>query len=209
MTTQKGFNGWIQIFKGGNQTDSGGHTHDGDELIAKALAGFNTKEHEPPAVVGHPQDNAPAFAWVDDLKEEIVDGKRVLMAKFKQVVPEFEKMVKKGLFKKRSAAFYPDGRLRHVGFLGAAPPAVKGLADIGFACDLQVKEDDLVTFEFGENTAGRQVYEQAMVIMKEKYPKDSDSELHNGLQFNEAFSKSVEIVRINEPTLFEKYLNEI
>ena len=35
-------------------------------------------------------------------------------------------------YEKRSASFYPDGRLRHVGFLGAAPPAVKGLAGIAF-----------------------------------------------------------------------------
>ena len=47
--------------------------------------------------------------------------------------------------KKRSASFYPDGRLRHVGFLGAAPPAVKGLADIGFTA-----EEDHITFDFQE-----------------------------------------------------------
>jgi hypothetical protein len=141
----KGFEDYIEIFKGGLQTDSTGNTHDGNELIDKALASFNTEEHEPPAVVGHPKDNAPAFAWVEDLKEEIMGGTKILLAKFKQVVPEFEEMVKQGLFKKRSASFYPDGRLRHVGFLGAAPPAVKGLAEIGF------KENEQLTFEFEES----------------------------------------------------------
>ncbi|SDU26855.1 hypothetical protein [Desulfobacula phenolica] len=149
----KGFEEYIEIFKGGKQTDSSGTPHDGDKLIEKALASFNANDHEPPAVIGHPKENAPAFAWVEGLKEEVVNGTKVLMAKFKQVVPEFEEMVKKGLFKKRSASFYPDGRLRHVGFLGAAPPAVKGLADIGF------NEDDQVTFEFEEswkiNSIGR------------------------------------------------------
>jgi hypothetical protein len=66
------------------------------------------------------------------------------------VQPEFADMVRKGLFKKRSAAFYPDGRLRHVGFLGAMPPAVKGLPDIG-AFD----EGESVTFEFAEESAER------------------------------------------------------
>lgn len=141
----KGFSGWIEIFKGGKQTDSTGREHDGNGLIEKAVASFDAKTHEPPAVIGHPKDNAPAYAWVEGLKEEVVNGTKVLMAKFKQVVPEFEEMVKKGLFKKRSASFYPDGRLRHVGFLGAAPPAVKGLADIGF------QEEGQVTFEFEES----------------------------------------------------------
>ena len=140
----KGFGDYIEIFRGGMQTDSSGREHDGDRLIEKAVASFNVAEHEPPAVIGHPRDNAPAWAWVESLKQEAKDGVQVLLAKFRQVVPEFEEMVKKGLFKKRSAAFYPDGRLRHVGFLGAAPPAVKGLADIGFT------DDDQVTFEFEE-----------------------------------------------------------
>jgi hypothetical protein len=41
-------------------------------------------------------------------------------------------MVKRGLFKKRSISLYPDLTLRHIGFLGAMPPAIKGLADIKF-----------------------------------------------------------------------------
>jgi hypothetical protein len=40
--------------------------------------------------------------------------------------------VNQGLFKKRSISVYPDGTLRHVGFLGAQPPALKGLADFAF-----------------------------------------------------------------------------
>lgn len=142
----KGFDNYIEIFRGGKQTDSAGKEHDGDALIETAASSFNTAAHEPPAVIGHPKDNAPAYAWVEDLKTEVVDGSKILLAKFKQVVPEFEEMVKKGLFKKRSASFYPDGRLRHVGFLGAMPPAVKGLADIPFS-----EADEPVTFEFEES----------------------------------------------------------
>lgn len=132
MAEFKGFGDWIQIFKGGKQVDSTGAEWDGDALIDQAVASFNAAEHEPPAVVGHPKDNAPAFGWVEGLKAEVKDGGKVLLAKFREVVPEFEELVKGGRFKKRSAAFYPDGRLRHVGFLGAMPPAVKGLADLKF-----------------------------------------------------------------------------
>ena len=55
----------------------------------------------------------------------------------------FAGLLKAGRFKKRSASFYPPGHpsnptpdrpyLRHVGFLGAQPPAVKGLADFADA----------------------------------------------------------------------------
>jgi hypothetical protein len=142
-----GFEDYIPIFQGGKQTDSQGIEHDGDELIEKAVASFSPAEHEPPVVVGHPKDNSPAFGWVESIKKvarQLKDGTtvNVLMAKFKDVVPEFASAVQQGLYKKRSASFYPDGRLRHVGFLGGMPPAVKGLADIGFS-----SEDKAIEFE--------------------------------------------------------------
>ena len=145
----KGFDEWIEIFRGGKQVDSRGMEHDGDAVIDKALASFDVKEHEPPLTVGHPQDNSPAFGWVEGLKEAVKDGVKILMAKFRQVVPEFEDLVKQGRYKKRSASFYPDGRLRHVGFLGAAPPAVKGLADLKFK---DTEED--ITFDFYDANLG-------------------------------------------------------
>jgi len=138
----KGVDDWIEIFKGGKQVDSSGKAHDGNALIEKALATFDPATHEPPLTVGHPADNAPAFGWVADLKKAVKDGVPVLLAKFRQVVPEFAAAVKDGLYKKRSASFYPDGRLRHVGFLGAAPPAVKALADLSF------EDVDAAVFEF-------------------------------------------------------------
>jgi len=143
----KGFDDYIPIFRGGKQIDSNGVEHDGDALIDKALANFNAAKHEPPAVIGHPKENAPAYGWVEGLKKVAGDKGNLLLAKFKQVQPDFADMVKHGLFKKRSSAFYPDGTLRHVGFLGAMPPAVKGLPDVAFA------EGDAASFEFAESFA--------------------------------------------------------
>jgi hypothetical protein len=131
MKNFKGFGDWIEIFKGGKQIDSNGREHDGDALVDRAVSTFDAARHEPPVVVGHPKDNSPAFGWVQGLKR----SGNMLMAKFKDVVPEFEAVARQGLYKKKSASFYPDGRLRHVGFLGAAPPAVKGLADLKFEDD--------------------------------------------------------------------------
>ena len=75
-----------------------------------------------------------------------------MFADFAQVDDDFAELVKKGRYKKVSASFYPPNHpsnpqpenwyLRHVGFLGAHPPAVKGLAAINFADD----EDGVVSF---------------------------------------------------------------
>lgn len=147
MPDFKGFDDWIPIFRGGRQIDSNGMEHDGDALIDKAIAAFNPAINEPSVCIGHPADNAPAFGWVEALKKGADKIGNLLLAKFKQVEPAFADMVKRGLFKKRSAAFYPDGSLRHVGFLGAMPPAVKGLADVAFRDNGQTP----VTFEFSDD----------------------------------------------------------
>jgi hypothetical protein len=140
MSKQKGFDDWIPVFRGGKQIASNGKEYDGDTLIDTAIAKFNAAVHEPPAVIGHPKEDAPAYGWVEGLKKQ----GNLLLAKFKQVQPAFAQMVADGLFKKRSAAFYPDGTLRHVGFLGAMPPAVKGLPDVAFA------EGDAACFAFAD-----------------------------------------------------------
>jgi hypothetical protein len=56
----------------------------------------------------------------------------VLLAKLRDLAPEFVEWVRKGLYRKCSISLYPDMRLRHVGFLGAAAPAVKGLLPVRF-----------------------------------------------------------------------------
>lgn len=133
---------WIEIFRAGTHTDSAGNTRtwteaDLDNIVNK----YAPSRHEAPVVVGHPKDNSPAFGWVEGLKRS---GK-VLLAKLKQVPPEFEEAVHEGRYKKRSMALYPDMTLRHVGFLGGQPPAVKGLADIEFKAD-----EEAITLEFSE-----------------------------------------------------------
>lgn len=146
MIAFKGFNDWIEIFAGGQQTDTNGRTHDGDWFIDRAVETFDPAYHEPPHVIGHPADDAPAYGWISAVKSEVVDGVKRLLAKSTQMVPQFEESVKAGAYKKRSAAFYSDGRLRHVGWLGAVPPAVKGLADVRFA------EKEALIFEFAESS---------------------------------------------------------
>lgn len=119
----------IQIFKTGKHTDSAGIEREWTSAdLDKIAASYNPSTHEAPVVIGHPKDNAPAYGWVEKVWRE----GETLWAGLKDLVPEFVDLVKQGLFKKRSISLYPDLTLRHVGFLGAMPPAVKGLADVAF-----------------------------------------------------------------------------
>lgn len=147
-----GFNGqWIEIFHAGLQTDNKGKQHRIDKkFLEQVVSNYDESLHESPAVIGHPETNNPAFGWTKKLR---VNGDK-LEAQFADTNDDFEAMVRNGSFKKRSASFYldspsaPGGKapyLRHVGFLGAQPPAVKGLRDIQFG------EGESLTFEIQFN----------------------------------------------------------
>lgn len=139
----------IHIFRAGQHTANDGTTLSFDEGILQDLvASYDPALHEAPITVGHPQDNAPAYGWIKSLRLAESD----VEADPHQVDPAFAEMVAAGRFKKRSASLYsPDAPhnpkpghwyLRHVGFLGAQPPAIKGLRDYAFAD----KEEGVVEF---------------------------------------------------------------
>lgn len=130
----------IQIFKPGKHVAmSGAQLAFSESDLAATAAAYDPAKHEAPLVVGHPKHADPAYGWVGKLA--FADG--ALDVEPIQVNPDFAEMVKSGAFKKISASFYsPDSPsnpvpgvyyLRHVGFLGAQPPAVKGLRAPEFA----------------------------------------------------------------------------
>lgn len=119
--------GWVEIFRAGTHTDAKGReftasTADLDQIVANHALG------RAPAVLGHPKDNDPAYAWVDELKR---DGES-LFAKFGDINPAFDDGVALGAYRNRSIKIVRDKarglRLWHVGWLGAQPPAVDGLS---------------------------------------------------------------------------------
>jgi hypothetical protein len=125
---------WVEVFRIGKNTDSSGNT---DEYSAESLdeiaSAYNAKvmesdSFEAPVVKGHPKNDDPAQGWVERLARH---GNK-LMAKLKEMSPEFIDEIGKGLFKRVSIALYPNKMLRHLGFLGAVPPAVKGLRSAKF-----------------------------------------------------------------------------
>lgn len=131
----------IKIFKVGKHTSMQGVTKEyTKDMLAKCVAAYNPQTHEAPLVIGHPKTEDPAMGWVDHL-ELSDDG--YLLAYPKQIDPDFAENVNSGKHNKVSASFYlPDSSanpvpntlyLRHVGFLGAEPPAVKGLGTVQFS----------------------------------------------------------------------------
>lgn len=131
-----------EVFMAGTRADNSGKTVTiTPDDVANIAKSYHPNFHEAPIVIGHPSDNAPAFGWVKSLSAK--DGK--LFAEFGEMDDDFVELVKAGRYKKVSASFYPpkhpsnpkpDGwYLRHIGFLGATPPAVKGLSAINFNDD--------------------------------------------------------------------------
>ena len=123
----------FEIFKIGSHTSDKGITKDYslDDLNFIAES-YKPGEDEAPIVIGHPADNSPAFGWISSL-EVTEDGKLFADAPDDKIQSDFLTALKQGTYKKRSISLTPEGKLRHVGFLGGAAPAVKGLADIQFS----------------------------------------------------------------------------
>ena len=120
----------IAIFKAGKHVDSSGRGRewtldDLDSIVSKYNDQGVNDRHDAPVVLGHPETDSPAYGWVEKLYRK----GDTLFATLKELSPEFLGMLKQGKSKKRSVSIFPDLMLRHVGFLGATPPAVWGLKD--------------------------------------------------------------------------------
>lgn len=171
---------WIEIFKTGTHNTNADTKTYTKEDIDTIVSKYDPKVHEAPIVIGHPKDNAPAFGWVDSLKRE----GDILYAKLKNLVPEFVEILKRKLFKKRSISLYPDLSLRHVGFLGAGIPAVKGLEDIKFSDENNV----LIEMPFYEEDSQLKVFSEEEVktlIEKTKEKAEMETRFHMEREFTE------------------------
>lgn len=145
----------IHLFVPGQHTSmAGDDLRFGEADLQAAAAAYDPAKHEAPLVIGHPKQDAPAYGWVQSL-QFADDG---LTAIPHQINPDFAELHESGAFKKVSASFYhPNAKanpvpgvyyLRHIGFLGAQPPAIKGLRDPQFSENESA--DDFITIEFSE-----------------------------------------------------------
>lgn len=142
----------IEIFKAGKHIASNGtEINFSADDVADIAASYNPDLHEAPIVIGHPKENSPAFGWIKQLVYKA--GNKVLQAMPVQLSADFVEAVNAGAYKKISASIYTKDSpnnptpghyyLRHVGFLGAQPPAIKGLAAVEFAENDQTVEMEL------------------------------------------------------------------
>lgn len=127
-----GLDDWFPVFRAGEQTDSQGRKQTFTDADLDSVVANHNDAEPAPFVVGHPKHNDPAYAWTAGLKRE----GDTLFAKGRDIVTEFGDAVKNKLYPNRSISIAPDGNggyaLRHIGFLGAVAPAVKGLGAIAF-----------------------------------------------------------------------------
>lgn len=175
----------IEIFRVGTHTSKDGKTREWSEADLKQIADkYNgQKEHEAPVVIGHPKENAPAYGWVESL--EAVGN--TLYANLKDLAAEFVEAVKQRRYPKRSMSLYSDGLLKHVGFLGAVPPAVKGLAETQFKDGAESTDYET---SFAEPEGGDNVGDKERIAALEKELAAEKSK--NRRQENTAFCEGLE-----------------
>lgn len=145
----------FRIFRVGTHTDSAGSatTFTREQLEATVTA-YNDGEWRAPLVAGHPKGTAPAYGWVGKMRLD--ESGDVFVDDVEKLNPDFAELMQNGAFRNRSASWYsPDHpnnptpgvwQLRHLGMLGAQPPALKGLGDVEF------HDQDGITVEFADYT---------------------------------------------------------
>ena len=124
----------FECFKAGTHTSVGGKVTEWSFAdLDQICKNYLYRTDRAPLVLGHPLANGPAYGEVSELFHK--RGRLYAVAKVGKSLLE---MVKSGYYKHVSASFEPAARLpgwnlRHIGFLGAHPPAVKGMAPLAFS----------------------------------------------------------------------------
>lgn len=130
----------LHVFRAGKHTATDGKQYTFSEAdVADMVASYDPALARAPLVVGHPKTDDPAYGWAAGFNHT---GGEVF-ATPEAVDPQFAEMVNDQRFSTISLSVYlPDTPgnpkpghhyPRHIGFLGAQPPAVKGLQRPQFA----------------------------------------------------------------------------
>lgn len=134
----------IPFFRSGRHTDNKGNTHEFTESELRAVASnYKPSVFKTPLVIGHPKNDDPAYGHVNSIEFDESTKELVAIAEATDVAfAEAVNAGKYGTDGKISPAWYARGNPhnpiqnglypRHIGFLGAVPPAVKGLSPLEF-----------------------------------------------------------------------------
>ena len=181
----------IEVFRPGRFTPMQGEPIEFSAADLAALAAAYDAQNAPaPAVVGHPSLDAPAYAWARAFAWDAAAQR--LTATLADIEPAFADAVAAGRYRKISLALYaPDAPAnprpgvwypKHIGFLGAAAPAVSGLKPVRFA-----EDDGALTFEFADATALRDVaslFRNLREWLIEKFGSDAADRVAPGWTIN-------------------------
>lgn len=128
----------VELIKPGPATAMSGKRFDfTTAILADLAASYDPALHEAPHVKGHPSTDGPALGWVQAVS--INAAGRLQLDASRQVDATFADDVTAGRWKKRSLSLYTPTAannptpghwyIKHVGWLGAMAPAIKGLRD--------------------------------------------------------------------------------
>lgn len=168
---------WDKIAKTGSYKDMNGNNHTfTKESFQQIVDKYKSAPCKAPVVFGHPATNDPAQGWISEIR---VNGD-FMEARYENIKPDAARAVINKDYKYKSMALNADGTLRHVGWLGAVPPAMDGLGEITFA---QANEKGITLYFAGEiNTGGHnnmddktlEVVAKAQEDVKERERKIAD-----------------------------------
>ncbi len=128
----------FQIFRSGLHTPAEGEAQKFSDADLQGMAdSFSPAVRPAPLVIGHPKVEEQTFGQV----QRLVRHDDALYA-IADVSDQLVEWVRSARYKNVSASLFPPGSmgnpvpdkfyLRHVGFLGAQPPAVKGMQPLAF-----------------------------------------------------------------------------
>lgn len=182
--------------------------------LAQVAASYDAASDPAPIVVGHPKTDDPAFGWVGSLE---LDGD-VLVARPSEIVPSLAEAVQAGHYRKISAQLYQPGDanspkpegwyLKHVGFLGAAAPAVKGLGQVSLAggagaITIELNpENQMTTISLSEHEAELAKKDAELQAAREEAAKIRRDAIHTAhVSFVEAASQAGKVAPAAKATL--------
>ncbi|MBX3043894.1 MAG: hypothetical protein KIT33_08730 [Candidatus Kapabacteria bacterium] len=120
---------YLEIFRAGNHTDSNGITGEyTSQNLDIIVQNYQTRisenpNSEAPVVIGHPENADEAKGWV----KRLFRRGNTLLADISITDEEFQKSLESEKFRNVSIALDSALNFLHLGFLGAAQPAVEGL----------------------------------------------------------------------------------
>lgn len=129
----------LQCFAAGIHTSTNRQTREYTERdLSFMAAAYDRDKHSAALVLGHPDNDQPSYG---NVRGVIAEGPSLFCVA--EVGDALMGLVTTGSYKNVSASFWPPGDaanpvpsayyLKHVGFLGARLPAVKGMQPIAFA----------------------------------------------------------------------------